>query len=124
MCIGVPLQVETLDGEGLFAVCAADGQRERLDMRLVGEQPAGTWVLAFQGAARRVLEADEAQQVRAALQALDQVLHGDAQGLDALFADLIDREPQLPPHLRPAAIPAAATAVPAAAPSADPAPLP
>jgi hydrogenase expression/formation protein HypC len=100
MCIGVPLQVETPDGEGLFAVCAADGQRERLDMRLVGEQPVGTWVLAFQGAARRVLEADEAQQIRAALQALDQVLHGDAQGLDALFADLIDREPQLPPHLR------------------------
>jgi hydrogenase expression/formation protein HypC len=123
MCIGAPLQVETPDGEGLFAVCAAGGQRERLDMRLVGEQPAGTWVLAFQGAARRVLGADEAQQIRAALQALDQVLHGDAQGLDALFADLVDREPQLPPHLRTAAMPAAATAVPAA-PSADHAPLP
>jgi hydrogenase expression/formation protein HypC len=114
MCIGAPLQVETPDGEGLFAVCAADGQRERLDMRLVGEQPPGTWVLAFQGAARRVLGADEAQQIRAALQALDQVLHGDAQGLDALFADLIDREPQLPLHLRADAPPPDAATLPVA----------
>lgn len=123
MCIGAPLQVETPDGEGLFAVCAADGQRERLDMRLIGEQPAGTWVLAFQGAARRVLEADEAQQIRAALQALDQVLHGDAQGLDALFADLIDREPQLPSHLRADVPPPDATTLPGAS-NADHVPLP
>jgi hydrogenase expression/formation protein HypC len=123
MCIGVPLQVETPDGEGLFAVCAAGEQCERLDMRLVGEQPVGTWVLAFQGTARRVLDADEAQQIRAALQALDQVLHGDAQGLDALFADLVDREPQLPPHLRAAATAPIAPAMPVA-PNADRAPQP
>jgi hydrogenase expression/formation protein HypC len=121
MCIGVPLQVETPDGEGLFAVCAAGEQRERLDMRLIGEQPAGTWVLSFQGAARRVLDADEAQQIRAALQALGDVLHGDTQGLDALFADLVDREPQLPPHLRAAAAALDAPAL-AVVPPADRAP--
>jgi hydrogenase expression/formation protein HypC len=69
-------------------------------MRLVGELPAGAWVLSFHGAARRVLDADEAAQIRAAIQALQLVLHGDDQGVDALFADLIGREPQLPAHLR------------------------
>lgn len=101
MCIGVPLQVGAYDTGGHQALCTDGVQSERLDMRLVGELPAGTWVLAFHGAARRVLEAGEAEQIRAALQALGQVLRGEAQGVDALFADLVDREPQLPAHLRP-----------------------
>jgi hydrogenase assembly chaperone HypC/HupF len=103
MCIGVPLQVEQTESEGNYALCRDGGASERLDMRLVGELPAGTWVLAFHGAARRVLDPAEAGQIRAALQALGQVLQGDAQGVDALFADLLDREPQLPEHLRTAA---------------------
>jgi len=100
MCIGIPLQVETTDDDGLFADCGDGARRERLDLRLVGAQPPGTWVLAFHGAARRVLEASEAAQIRAALRALDEALHGDASQVDALFADLVGREPQLPAHLR------------------------
>jgi hydrogenase assembly chaperone HypC/HupF len=103
MCIGVPLQVAQPEDDGQFALCTDGALRERLDMRLVGNLPAGTWVLAFHGAARRVLDADEAQQIRAALQALGEVLRGDESGVEALFADLVDREPQLPDHLRPAA---------------------
>ena len=53
-------------------------QRESLDLMLVGEQPLGAWVLAFCGAARRVLTADEAQQTNAALDALEPLLR--AQG--------------------------------------------
>jgi hydrogenase assembly chaperone HypC/HupF len=99
MCIGVPLQVQSVDGDGDFALCADGDVQERLDLRLVGPQPVGTWVLSFQGAARRVLDAEQAAQIRAALQALHAALIGDAASIDVLFADLVDREPQLPPHL-------------------------
>ncbi len=98
MCIGLPLQV--VQAETHHAWCEADGQRERLDMALVGEQPLGTWVLGFQGAARQVLDADEAQHARTARRALAAVLGGDAE-VDAFFADLVGREPQLPAHLKP-----------------------
>lgn len=98
MCIGIPLQVIECDGQ--TAVCAADGRQERLNLMLVGPQSAGTWLLAFQGSAIRVITADEAQQTRAALAALDAVLNG-ADDLDAFFGDLATREPSLPPHLAP-----------------------
>jgi hydrogenase expression/formation protein HypC len=109
MCIGVPMQIES--GEALQATAVArdaDGTvgRETLDMMLVGAQPPGTWVLAFHGAARRVLDPLEAQQILDALKALAVALHADSRpgqqrAFDALFADLVDRTPQLPEHLRP-----------------------
>lgn len=76
------------------------GQRERLNMLMVGEQPAGTWVLAFQGSALRILSAEEAAQTDAALDALAAVLAGEG-GSDEHFRDLVDRVPTLPAHLRP-----------------------
>jgi len=97
MCIGQPLQV--LQADGRHAWCGADGERERLDMALVGEQPVGTWVLAFHGAARQVLGAAEAAQQRAGRQALAAVLAGRGD-VDAFFADLVGRAPTLPDHLR------------------------
>jgi len=98
MCIGMPMQVVDIDDS--FAWCEADGQRERLDMALVGTQPAGTWVLAFHGTARQVMSAEEAGQARAGRQALAAVLSGEGQ-IDSFFADLVGRTPQLPEHLRP-----------------------
>ncbi len=98
MCIGVPLQL-TEQGE-THAWCEADGHREWLDMALVGMQPVGTWVLGFMGAARQVLSVEEAEQARSGRQALAAVLAG-SQDVDAFFADLVGREPQLPAHLRP-----------------------
>jgi hydrogenase expression/formation protein HypC len=100
MCIGMPMQV--VEPDGSFAWCEADHERERLDMMLVGDQPAGTWVLAFHGAARQVLSEHEAAQARAGRQALAAVLRGDGR-VDEFFADLVGREPELPAHLRPAA---------------------
>ena len=97
MCIGVPLRVVALDGH--FAWCEAGPERERLDMILVGEQAVGTWVLAFQGAARQVLSDDEARQAQAGRDALAAVLRGEG-GIDAFFADLVGRVPELPAHLR------------------------
>lgn len=101
MCIGIPLRV--IEGDGMAAVCEGRGGRERIDMLIVGAQPPGTWVLAFHGAARRVLTEAEALQTLAALDALGIALQGrdgSREAIDALFADLADREPQLPEHLR------------------------
>lgn len=107
MCIGVPMRIEGVDGVQAHAVAeATDGTVERhlLDMMIVGPQPPGTWVLVFHGAARRVLDAREALQIRDALSALQMAVDGeagaDASRFDALFADLVDRSPQLPEHLR------------------------
>ena len=98
MCIGTPMQV--VSAELHHAWCEADGQRERLDMALVGAQSPGTWVLAFQGAARQVMDADEALHARNARRALAAALAGETD-MDAFFADLVCREPQLPAHLQP-----------------------
>jgi hydrogenase expression/formation protein HypC len=97
MCIGVPMQV--LSGASGRAVCEGRGSRDTLDLMLVGEQPAGTWLLAFRGTAVRVLSADEARQTNGALDALEAALAGDG-SLDAHFADLVGRDPVLPDHLR------------------------
>jgi hydrogenase expression/formation protein HypC len=97
MCIGVPMQIVS-SGNGR-ARCEGRGQQEQLDLMLVGDQPIGTWVLAFRGAALRVLHADEAREIDAALDALEAVLAGDSD-VDAHFADLVDREPTLPEHLK------------------------
>lgn len=96
MCIGVPLQV--IDCAEQTALCGADGHCERLNILLVGQQPPGTWLLAFQGSAVRVMSEDEALQTRAALAALDAALNGG--DIDACFSDLTAREPTLPEHLR------------------------
>jgi len=103
MCIGTPMQV--LSAQDDWAWCVPDpadtAHGERLDMRLIGAQAVGTWVLAFQGAAREVLSPEQAAQTQAAHRALAAVLSGNA-NTDAFFADLIGREPSLPAHLRPA----------------------
>ena len=108
MCVGVPMRIESGDDVAAVAVSeGADGRvgRHRLDMMIVGAQPPGTWVLAFHGAARRVLDPGEAAQILDALAALGIALQsgGDspAAAIDALFSDLTERAPQLPEHLRP-----------------------
>jgi hydrogenase expression/formation protein HypC len=89
MCIGIPMQVVSAT-EGR-AWCAGRGERHELDTLLGGDQPPGTWVLAFNGVARRVLDAGEAAQTSAALDALEAALAG-ARDFDAFFSDLIEEE--------------------------------
>ncbi|GAB0150030.1 MULTISPECIES: HypC/HybG/HupF family hydrogenase formation chaperone [Marichromatium] len=96
MCIGVPMEV--IESGPCWAWCVDGERRLRVDMRLVGEQPPGTWVLVFLESAREVMDAGEAQRVRDALLAMRLALDGES--VDHLFADLIEREPQLPEHLR------------------------
>jgi len=98
MCIGIPMQVVSMLSEHT-AHCQGMGQQKNIDMSLVGNQPVGTWLLIFLDAAREVLDDDQALQISNALQAVDLAMHSDGQGIEALFADIIEREPQLPPHL-------------------------
>lgn len=98
MCIGIPMQV--IEPGPHYALCRANGETRQIDMALVGEQPEGTWVLVFLDAAREVVSAGDAAKIFDALKALSLVMQGET-SVDHLFADLIGREPELPPHLKP-----------------------
>lgn len=102
MCIGVPMQVVAI--EGLRAMCRAEptapaAPAEEVDLSLVGECEPGQWLLVFLGAARERLDPNDAALMLDARAALQTVMAG-GHDVDHLFADLINREPQLPEHLR------------------------
>jgi hydrogenase expression/formation protein HypC len=98
MCIGIPVQV--IEVKGLSGLGAGRRRDRRHRPALVGPVDPGTWVLNFLGAAREVLDPDEALKIRAAVGAVRSVMNGGDVG-DA-FADIEDRGPQLPPHLQAA----------------------
>lgn len=97
MCLGIPVQV--LESSPYTARCQGPQGEVMVDLSLVGEQPAGTWLLTFLDAAREVIPAERAEAISAALAAVEAVQAGETD-LSAFFADL-DREPQLPDFLRP-----------------------
>lgn len=97
MCVGIPMQV--ISGDGVSALCQGRGQTKRVDMLLVGPQPAGAWVLEFMGVARELLSEEQARQIGAALDALQAVLNGDTD-VDRFFPDLARREPELPDFVK------------------------
>jgi hydrogenase expression/formation protein HypC len=96
MCVGTPMRI--IASEGAIAVCEGRGRRERVDLALVDTPPVGAWILAYRGTAVRTITDAEAAATSAALDALEAVMAGEAD-VDAYFADLVDREPTLPPHL-------------------------
>ena len=98
MCTGIPLQV--ISSQGLRALCGDEQDEQWVDMSLTGAQPDGTGVLVFLGAAREVVSAERARNIANALRALTQVMNGQLDYDASLFADLIDREPELPAHLQ------------------------
>ncbi|WP_172838844.1 HypC/HybG/HupF family hydrogenase formation chaperone [Solemya velesiana gill symbiont] len=75
------------------------GERRHVDTLLVGDQPKGTWLLIFLNSAREVLSEEDAGKIQSALQALNLTLQGESD-IGHLFADLVEREPQLPEHLQ------------------------
>lgn len=95
MCIGIPMQVVSV-GEGV-GVCRTGEEEREVNFLLVGTVAPGDWLLVHAGNALREISAEEAAQVTDALQAA----LAAAAGLpfEHLIADLVDREPQLPPHL-------------------------
>ena len=98
MCVGIPMQVIEV-GQGR-ALCRARDGDHMIDMSLVGAVEPGTWVMVFLGAARETITEEAARQSADALAALEMAMRGEG-GFEHLFADLIDREPELPDHLRP-----------------------
>lgn len=96
MCVGIPMRV--ISGDAQQALCDDRGVVKPISMMLVGAVAPGTHVLTHLGSAVRVLDPEEAKQIEDALAGLAIALEGG--DFDSLFADLIDREPELPPHLR------------------------
>ena len=97
MCLGVPMQVAAT-GPG-WADCRNGDMLRRVDTLLVEPVAPGDWVLVHVASAVRTLDESEALAIRGALLAVERAAAGQA--FEHLLADLIDREPQLPPHLRP-----------------------
>lgn len=87
MCLSIPKQVVAWEGEGDFAWVERHGERERLNMMLVGPQPEGTWVLSSLGFAKEVVEPEELPLIEEALEALAASLDGDYDP-DRYFSDL------------------------------------
>lgn len=98
MCIGIPMQV--IASHPHHAVCQdAKGIQTQIDTMLVGQLKTGSWVLTFLNTAREVISEQRARETQNAIDALEVAMQGN--NIDHLFADLIDREPELPEFLRP-----------------------
>ncbi|NEW92812.1 HypC/HybG/HupF family hydrogenase formation chaperone [Rhodopseudomonas sp. BR0M22] len=96
MCVGVPMTVISTDGAS--ALCERRAEQRLVSTALIGEVAIGDRLLVFIDSAIRKLDLDEAQQIDDALDGLAAAIEG--RPFEHLFADLIDREPELPPHLR------------------------
>lgn len=101
MCLGIPMRVVEVPGPGR-ALCAHDDTLVEIDTMLVGEVVPGEWLMTFLGGAREKMDEASARRSLDALGALDAIMNGREVDIAAAFADLIDREPQLPEHLRQA----------------------
>jgi len=99
MCMATPMEVLRADDHRAW--CRdRDGSEVVVDTILTGPVAPGQWLLVFLGAAREVVSAEDAAKVSAALDALEAAMTGDTDLINAAFADIIDREPQLPDFLR------------------------
>lgn len=96
MCLGLPMTI--VETDGISALCEFHGEQRRVSMLLLSHPPVGAKVLVFIDTAIRLLDEEEARLIGDAILGLGAVLNGE--DCDRFFADLIDREPQLPEHLR------------------------
>jgi hydrogenase assembly chaperone HypC/HupF len=71
------------------ALCRGRNGAEEVSMLLVGEQPAGAWVLTFLGWAREVIGEDHARDIDLALDGMQQLMDGaDSIDVDRHFPGL------------------------------------
>ena len=98
MCLGIPMQVVTV--EGVAARCRGRQGLVDIDVALVAPVAPGDWLLTFLGAARSLLAADDAASIDRALDALEAIERGQSVDVSQYFADLVARGPELPAHLR------------------------
>lgn len=101
MCIGTPMRVTEILASGAVH-CRPYGDDQPLHLveaSLLDRTPmVDDWLLVHVDVAIRPLDPVEARQIGDALQAVAAAAAGLP--FEHLLADLIDREPQLPPHLR------------------------
>jgi hydrogenase expression/formation protein HypC len=94
--------MQVVDAAETSARVARRGETRRVSTLLLGAPlRAGDWVLVHVDAAIRRISAQEARLVEDALGAV--VAAASGAPFEHLIADLVDREPTLPPHLRAAA---------------------
>lgn len=79
MCIALPVQV--VRPGPVSALCLGRNGEEEVNMLLVGEQPAGAWVLSFLGWAREVISERQAREIDLALDGLQEIMDG-AESID------------------------------------------
>jgi len=96
MCVGIPMRI--VHGDDIGALCERRGDTRRISLLLIGAQPPGTYVLTHLDSAIRVLDEAEARLIDDALDGLARAVEGET--FEHLFADLVNREPELPEHLR------------------------
>ncbi|TQF42720.1 hydrogenase [Bradyrhizobium sp. UNPF46] len=96
MCLGLPMTI--VETDGVSALCEFRGEQRRVSMLLLSDPPVGAKVLVYIDTAVRLLDEVEARLIADAIEGLGAALNGE--DCDRFFADLIDREPQLPEHLR------------------------
>ena len=96
MCLGLPMTI--VETDGVSALCEFEGEQRRVSMLLLSNPPVGSRVLVYIDTAIRLLDEEEARLIADAILGLGAALNGE--DCDRFFADLIDREPQLPEHLR------------------------
>lgn len=96
MCLGLPMTI--VETDGISARCTFNGEERQVSMLLLSNPPVGSKVLVYIDTAIRLLDEEEARLIADAIRGLGAALQGE--NCDRFFADLIDREPQLPEHLR------------------------
>lgn len=103
MCIAIPKKVIALHNtaSGTSADVEDAGSVERVDTSLIEHLSVGDYVLVFRGNALRVVDAEEARRIQAALDCVEKVMQGQTDSRELLsgFADLEDEARRLPPHL-------------------------
>lgn len=92
--------MQIVEVDGLVAKCRNDEENryEKVDLSLIGEQPVGTWLTVFLGSGREVIAPEDLDTVLQSRKAMVAALTGGS--VDEFFADLVDREPQLPDFLK------------------------
>ena len=60
MCLGVPMRVESIDGE--LAVCEIDGVRREASLMMVDEVAVGDFVIIHAGFAIQKLDEEDAEE--------------------------------------------------------------
>ena len=98
MCIGIPMQVTEIENE-MSAWCDGRNGRKLINTMLINAVQPGDWLLTFLDSARDAIDAEHAAMINSALDGLERVAAG-RDDFEECFADLINREPQLPDFLR------------------------